>query len=143
MQVTRQRKLAKPFASLAAFAMLASLGVVASGCGRGGALKEAASIDMNCPKNRVRVVGAGKTRDVEACGQRAVYHYEDGDWRMISRSGPAQATQPVPQPVSPTNRQGPAPIVAPAQPAPTTTVTGTPSMPPSSPPPPAPGQKAL
>ena len=52
-------------------------------------LKEAAEADLQCPKSRVHILNSGKTRDVEACGQRATYHWEDGDWRMIARSGPA------------------------------------------------------
>jgi hypothetical protein len=122
---------------VAALAGLALLGVVAAGCGAHvGQLKEAASADLNCPMNRVHVLSSGKTRDVEACGQRATYHWEDGDWRMVARGAPTTTT-------------GAAPAVAPAQPAPVNgqpiTAPGTPSMPPSSPPPPpaVPGNKSL
>jgi len=115
--------------------VLAGLGIVAGGCG--GAhltqLKEAASADMNCPRSRVHILNSGKTRDVEACGQLATYHWEDGDWRMIARSAPQQPQQAAP--VAP-------PRVAPAQPAPVSgSPTGTPSQPP--PYPPAPGGKQL
>ena len=140
---------------LASALVLAALAATAVGCGHVGQLKEAASVDLNCPKNRVHVSGSGSTRDVDACNQRATYTYEDGDWRMIARSVlvPAgqvgQLGQSQPQPAI---KAGGPPAVAPAQPAPTFTATGTPSMPPSSPPPPsqphspplaAPGQKSL
>lgn len=119
---------------VAAFAVTASAAV---GCGAHVAqLKEAASADLNCPKNRVHVLNSGKTRDVEACGQRATYHWEEGDWRMIARSGLVPVSGPQPQPVM---RSGPPPGVAPAQPAPVNALppsqpTGTPSQPPPSPP---------
>ena len=114
--------------------VLAGLGIVAGGCG--GAhltqLKEAASADLNCPRSRVHILNSGKTRDVEACGQQATYHWEDGDWRMIARSAPQQQPQ----------QQAAPPRVAPAQPAPVSgSPTGTPSQPP--PYPPAPGGKQL
>ncbi|MDB5212117.1 MAG: hypothetical protein JWO86_44 [Myxococcaceae bacterium] len=127
--------------------VVATLGAISVGCGGAhlSALREAAEADLNCPKSRVHILNSGKTRDVEACGQRATYHYEDGDWRMIARSGapgPAAAGaggQPV---------MKAAPGVAPAQPAPVMTPTSTPSQPPgtpSQPPPssPAPGGKSL
>ena len=109
-------------------------------------LKEAASADLQCPKSRVHILNTGKTRDIEACGQRATYHYEDGDWRMIARSaapGGAAAGAAGGEPVMKA-----APGVAPAQPAPVMTPTSTPSQPPgtpSQPPPssPAPGNKQI
>ena len=125
--------------------VLATLGAVSVGCG--GAhltqLKEAAEADLNCPKSRVHILNSGKTRDVEACGQRATYHWEDGDWRMIARSGPGGPPPGAGQPVMKA-----APGVAPAQPVMTPTSTpsqppGTPSQPPPSQPPPAAGGKSL
>ena len=131
------------FAALVATASIIVISGGSFGCNRSGAmLRDAASADLNCPKNRVHIIGASKTKDVEACGQRATYRFEDGDWVMISREGAAPAVglgQP-PQAI----KAGP-PGVTPAQPV--HTATGTPSMPPSSPPPPsqppAAGQKAL
>ena len=129
---------------------LATLGAISLGCGGAhlSQLKEAAEADLQCPKSRVHILNSGKTRDVEACGQRATYHWEDGDWRMIARSGPAggapgSAGAPAGQPVMKS-----APGVAPAQPAPVMTPTSTPSQPPgtpSQPPPsaPAPGNKQI
>jgi hypothetical protein len=126
---------------------VATLGAVSVGCGGAhlSQLREAAEADLQCPKSRVHILNSGKTRDVEACGQRATYHYEDGDWRMIARSGPggpppgAGGGQPV---------MKAAPGVAPAQPVMTPTSTpsqppGTPSQPPPSQPPPAAGGKSL
>jgi hypothetical protein len=125
--------------------VIATLGAVSVGCGGAhlSALREAAEADLNCPKSRVHILNSGKTRDIEACGQRATYHYEDGDWRMIARSGPAGAPAGGGQPVMKS-----APGVAPAQPAPVMTPTSTPSQPPgtpSQPPPssPVPGGKSL
>ena len=113
---------------LAAFVMTTLAGGATFGCNRSGAqLRDAAAADLNCPKNRVHILGASKTKDVEACGQRATYRFQDGDWVMVSREGAAPAGQP---------GQAAPPGVAPARP-----VTGTPSAPPSSPA--APGQKAL
>jgi hypothetical protein len=128
---------------LAGSVVVGALALTAVGCGAHVAqLKEAAAADLNCPKNRVHVLNSGRTRDIEACGQRATYHYEDGDWRMIARSGAAPAAAG-PQPVM---RAAP-PGVAPAQPAPVnaplppSSPTGTPSQPPPSSP--APGGKQL
>jgi hypothetical protein len=126
--------------------VVATLGAVSVGCGGAhlSQLKEAASADLQCPKSRVHILNSGKTRDIEACGQRATYHYEDGDWRMIARSGaPSGAAGAGGQPVMKA-----APAVAPAQPAPVMTPTSTPSQPPgtpSQPPPssPAPGNKQI
>jgi hypothetical protein len=132
------------------FLGVATLGAISVGCGGAhlSQLREAAEADLQCPKSRVHILNSGKTRDVEACGQRATYHYEDGDWRMIARSGgaPGQAGAPAGQPVMKS-----APGVAPAQPAPVmapSSPAGTPSQPPgtpSQPPPssPAPGGKSL
>ena len=124
--------------------LVATLGAVSVGCGGAhlSQLREAAEADLQCPKSRVHILNSGKTRDVEACGQRATYHYEDGDWRMIARSGGAPAGV-AGQPVMKS-----APGVAPAQPAPVMTPTSTPSQPPgtpSQPPPsaPAPGNKQI
>ena len=124
--------------------VIATLGAVSVGCGGAhlSQLKEAAEADLQCPKSRVHILNSGKTRDVEACGQRATYHYEDGDWRMIARSGGAPAGA-AGQPVMKS-----APGVAPAQPAPVMTPPSTPSQPPgtpSQPPPsaPAPGNKQI
>ena len=125
---------------------IAILGAVSVGCGGAhlSQLREAAEADLQCPKSRVHILNSGKTRDVEACGQRATYHYEDGDWRMIARSGAAPAGAAAGgQPVMKS-----APGVAPAQPAPVMTPTSTPSQPPgtpSQPPPsaPAPGNKQI
>jgi hypothetical protein len=130
----------KTLLSVAGVLAFATFGVLAAGCGGAhlSQLKEAAEADLNCPRSRVHILNAGKTRDIEACGQRATYHYEDGDWRMIARSGsPAGGGQPV---------MKSAPGVAPAQPAPVMTPTSTPSQPPgtpSQPPPssPAPGKQ--
>jgi hypothetical protein len=117
-----------PLLALTAFAV----GVLAcNACnGRGAMLRDAASADLNCPRNEVRIIGASRTKDVSGCGQRATYKFEGGDWVMVSREG---AVPGGPPPV----KAGPPPV-APPQPA-----TGTPSMPPSSPPPPAPGEKSL
>ena len=117
--------------------VIAGLGVVALGCNTAhlSQLRDAASQDLNCSKGRVDIITrSGKTRDVEACGQRATYRWEDGDWRMISRSG------------APAPKAGGPPPVAPAQPAPAgglppSSPTGTPSQPPPSSP--APGGKSL
>jgi hypothetical protein len=133
---------------------LAVTALTLSGCGAHVAqLKEAASADLGCPKSRVQVLNSGRTRDVEACGQRATYHWEDGDWRMIARSGGPGVPVAGPQPVM---RSAPPPGVAPAQPAPVSggaqlppsQPTGTPSQPPPTPsaPPAAPapvGAKSL
>ena len=122
--------------------VIATLGVISVGCG--GAhltqLKEAASADLNCPKSRVHILNSGKTRDVEACGQSATYHWEDGDWRMIARGGAPPQQGAGPQPVMRS-----APGVAPAQPSPVMTPTSQPTGTPSQPPPssPAPGGKSL
>ena len=115
--------------------------VAGMACNRSGTkLRDAASADLNCPPHEVHIIGASRTKDVTACGQQATYKFENGDWVMVSRSGSPPAGGKAPAAV----KAGP-PGVAPAQPA--TTVTGTPSMPPSSPPPPsqppAAGQKAL
>jgi hypothetical protein len=128
----------------ARLSLLAALFVTASAvagmaCNRSGAkLRDAASADLNCPPKEVHIIGASRTKDVEACGQRATYKFEDGDWVMVSREGAAPAAGA--KAASPV--KGP-PSVTPAQP-----VTGTPSQPPPSPlppsqPPPAAGQKAL
>jgi hypothetical protein len=119
---------------------VSALAVTPVGCAHVGQLKEAASADLKCPQSRVVVLNSGRTRDVEACGQRATYHYEDGDWRMVARSGLVPV--PGPQPVA---RFSPPPSSAASpQPAPVMSPTGTPSQPPpSSPPPPAPGSKSL
>jgi hypothetical protein len=126
--------------------VVASLGVLAGGCGGGhiGQLKEAASADLSCPKNRVHVLTkSGKTRDVEACQQNATYRWEGDDWRMVARGTPAAAPAPGAA-GAPVMKSGP-PGVAPAQPAPvmtpTSTPTGTPSQPPPSSPPPAGGKQ--
>ena len=131
---------------LAGSIVVAALAATAIGCGAHVAqLKEAAAADLSCPKSRVQVLNSGRTRDVEACGQRATYRWEDGDWRMIARSGgPQPAVMGGPQPVM---RAAPPPGVAPAQSAPVTAPlppsqpTGTPSQPPPSSP--APGGKSL
>ena len=119
-------KLVLAFGALA----IATLGGFSVGCGAHvGQLKEAAAADLNCSPSRVHVLNSGKTRDVEACGQRATYHYEDGDWRMVARSGvPAGGPPPV-------MRSSPNGGAAPGQPM------GTPSQPPPSSP--APGGKSL
>jgi hypothetical protein len=125
-------------------AVIATLGAVSVGCGGAhlSQLREAAAADLNCKQSKVHILNSGKTRDVEACGQRATYHWEDGDWRMIARSGgqPVQAGAPGAggQPVMKA-----APGVAPAQPAPVmapSSPAGTPSQPPGTPsqPPPTP-----
>jgi len=128
-----------------AVAALAVAAFTAGGCGAHvGQLKEAAAADLNCSPNRVHVLNSGKTRDVEACGQSATYRWEDGDWRMIARSGGRMAPVAGPQPVM---RSAPPPGVAPPQPSPVNAPlppsqpTGTPSQPPPSSP--APGGKSL
>ena len=76
--------------------VIAAAGVLTVGCGGGGHLKqlrEAASADYNCPKHQVQVLSSGKTRDVDACGNRATYKWEDGDWRRI-RSEPTTTGAP-------------------------------------------------
>jgi hypothetical protein len=125
--------------SVAGVLAFATFGVLAAGCGGAhlSQLKEAAEADLNCPKSRVHILNAGKTRDIEACGQRATYHYEDGDWRMIARSGPAGAPGQAGAPVMKS-----APGVAPAQPAPVMTPTSTPSQPPGTPSQPPPSSAA-
>ena len=128
--------------------IIAALGVVAVGCGgaRLGPLKDAADADLNCPENRVHISKSGdKTRDVEGCGQKATYHFAEGEWRMIARSvlgGPSVTGAG--QPVAPVNGGGAAQPADPARVNQTpSTPTGTPSQPPPSMPPPAPGQKNL
>ena len=96
--------------------VIATLGAIAMGCG--GAhlkqLKEAASADFNCPQHNVHILHGGKTREVDACGQRATYHWEDGDWRRISTPGaPAQAGAPAVAPGTPVQ-----PVGTPNQPPP-------------------------
>ena len=115
---------------------IATLGAVSVGCGGAhlGALKEAAAADLGCSPNRVHIHNSGKTRDVEACGQHATYHWEDGDWRMVARSG-APAGGPPPVMRSSPNDRAQQPVMAPGQPM------GTPSQPPPSSPPP--GGKSL
>jgi hypothetical protein len=111
---------------------IATLGAVSVGCGGAhlSQLREAAAADLSCKPSKVHILNSGKTRDVEACGQRATYHWEDGDWRMIARSAP---------PGTPVQGGGPQPVmksapgVAPAQPAPVMTPTATPSQPPGTP----------
>jgi hypothetical protein len=128
--------------SLLSLVAVASLGFVAAGCNTAHLkqLREAASADLHCSKGDVEILTrSGKTRDVEACGQRATYRWEpaDGDWRMIGRGGaPGGGPQPV---------MKAAPGVAPAQPAPVMTATSQPTGTPSQPPPssPAPGGKSL
>ena len=144
--------MSKTILSVASTFVIATLGVVAVGCGGAhlSQLREAAEADLQCPKSRVHILNSGKTRDVEACGQRATYHYEDGDWRMIARSGPG-APPPGGAPGQPVMKA--APGVAPAQPSPVMTPSspagtpsqppGTPSQPPPSQPPPAAGAKSL
>jgi len=117
--------------------VIATLGAVSVGCGGAhlSQLKEAASADLNCSPSRVHILNSGKTRDVEACGQRATYHWEDGDWRMIARGG-APAGGPPPVMRSSPNGGAQQPVMTPmSQP------TGTPSQPPPSSPPP--GGKSL
>ena len=111
--------------------VIVALGALSLGCGHTGALKEAAAADLNCSQSRVHVLNSGKTREVEACGQRATYQYEDGDWRMVARGGaPAGGPPPVVRSSPPQQ-----PVMAPGQPM------GTPSQPPPSSPPP--GGKSL
>jgi len=125
-------KLVLTFGALA----VASLGLVATGCNTAHLkqLRDAAAADLHCSKNDVEIITrSGKTRDVEACGQRATYRWDadDGDWRMVGRGGaPAGGPPPV-------MRSSPAqqPVMAPGQPM------GTPSQPPPSSPPP--GGKSL
>ncbi len=145
--------------ALAGIAVIATA-ITAMGCGSSvGKLKTAASDDFKCPKSQVRILNSGSIRRVEACGNRATYKWEGGEWNMLARqwiSHPSELSAPQAQPVGgqPVPQAQPvvktAPAVAPAQPAPTMVPTGTPSMPPSTPPPPsspppspAPGQKAL
>jgi hypothetical protein len=124
------RKGRLPLLALTAIAT-AVAALACNACNRSGAkLRDAASADLNCPRNEVSIIGASRTKDVSGCGQRATYKFEDGHWVMVSREGAAPGG-------SPPTKAGPPPV-APPQPA-----TGTPSMPPSSPPPPAPGQKSL
>jgi hypothetical protein len=131
-------------AVVGAAGVVATLGVFAMGCNTAHLkeLKSAASDDLQCPKSRVHILTEnGKTRDVEACGQLATYHWEDGDWRMIARGG--QGAQPAKKAAP-----GGPPPVAPPQAAPVLgTPTGTPSQPPPSslPPsqPPAAGGKQI
>ena len=108
--------------------VIAAFGLVAIGCNAAHLkeLRTAASEDLNCPKSRIHILSEGKTRDVEACGQLATYHWEDGDWRMIARGGPGA------QPARKAAPGGPPPV-APPQAAPVLgTPTGTPSQPPPS-----------
>ena len=119
---------------LSAAFVVTAFGGLAIGCNSsGGQLRAAASADLHCPKNRVHIIGASKTKDVEACGQRATYRFVDGDWVMVSRDGAAPAGA-----VPPSSVQAVPPAVTPAR-----TAAGTPSIPPSSMPPPAPGQRVL
>ena len=115
---------------------VATLGGFSVGCGAHvGQLKEAAAADLGCSPGLVHVLNSGKTRDVEACGQRATYRWEDGDWRMIGRSGAPPAGGPPPVMRSSPNGGGQQPVMAPGQPM------GTPTQPPPSSPPP--GGKSL
>jgi len=139
---------------LGALTSLCVLGVPAAllmGCSHIGALREAASGDLNCPESRIHIHGAGKSRDVEGCGQRAVYHWTGRDWirdgqaqqtgsyvpyQQPQQPPPVQRAQPVsngPQPV----RVAPAPAAAPSGPQPVRTPAS-----PAAPPPPAPATPA-
>jgi hypothetical protein len=50
------------------------------GCTHLGALKEKAGRDLSCSPDQVEILNAGKTRDVEACGKRATYHWTGAHW---------------------------------------------------------------
>jgi hypothetical protein len=117
----------KSFALLA----LASLaGIAATGCGHTGALREEASVDLNCPEHRIHIVGGGRTKDVEGCGQRATYHWTGRTWTREGqpqgapqqggppRVTPAQPAPAGPQPVRPPPASGPNAPLPPAQPPP-------------------------
>ena len=117
-------KLVLAFGALA----IATVGGFSVGCGgHVGQLKEAAAADLGCSPSRVHVLNSGKTRDVEACGQRATYHYEDGDWRMVARSGaPAGGPPPIVR-SSPNGGGQPAsgqPMGTPSQPPPSSPLPG-------------------
>ncbi|MBX3187323.1 MAG: hypothetical protein KF819_09925 [Labilithrix sp.] len=113
------------------------LALASTGCAHTGLLKEAAAADLNCEPRRVHILNSGRTRDVEACGQRATYRWEGGDWHMVGGPSGAPVAQPVQaQPI----QRGPQPIIVQqpppvqtAQPAPSTPTR--PAMPPSQPPP--------
>ncbi len=50
------------------------------GCAHLGSLKEKAGRDLDCPSSEVKILNDGKTRDVEACGKHATYHWTGAHW---------------------------------------------------------------
>jgi hypothetical protein len=50
------------------------------GCAHLSTLKEKAGHDLDCPSNQVKILNDGKTRDVEACGKHATYHWTGAHW---------------------------------------------------------------
>jgi hypothetical protein len=50
------------------------------GCAHVGSLKEKAGRDLDCPSEKVQILNAGKTREVEACGKHATYHWTGAHW---------------------------------------------------------------
>ena len=104
------------FGALSTTIVVASL--FATGCGGAGgskgvkALREAASTDFNCPKHQVVILtSSGKTRDVDVCGQRATYRFEDGDWLRIrsEQSGGGGVSAPAPGHTLNSPQPGPTP----------------------------------
>ncbi len=67
------------------------------GCAHVGALKEKAGRDLGCPADQVEVLNDGKTRDVEACGKRATYHWTGAHW-MRQETKPAEDKASPPPP---------------------------------------------
>jgi len=113
-----------------------------AGCGHTGALREEASMDLNCPESRIRIMNSGRTRDVEGCGQSATYRWSGRTWVREGQpqggNGPVVVGPPVggPPPVNPAQPapKGPQPVrVQPAQPAQPSGPNA--PLPPSQPPP--------
>lgn len=108
-----------------------------AGCGHTGALREEASMDLNCPESRIRIINSGRTRDVEGCGQSATYRWSGRTW--VREGQPQGGNAPAvggPPPVNPAQPapKGPQPVrVQPAQPAQPSGPNA--PLPPSQPPP--------
>ncbi len=122
-----------------------SVAGVLAGCGHTGALREEASVDLNCPESRIRIVGHGRDKEAIGCDQRAYYHWTGRTWVRegqpapqgvyVQNGGPPPVNQAQPAP------NGPQPIRVQPQPQPAAQPTGTPSMPPPGPQAPLPPAK--
>ena len=110
---------------------------VLTGCGHLGALREEASADFNCPEHQIHIMGHGRERTAEGCGQSGGYRWTGRSWvrdgvgtlpgsAVTNGPPPVNAAQPAPK--------GPQPVkVQPPQPAAPTGPNA--PLPPSQPPP--------